>query len=156
MSHSPSQNLGNHARYVPLFHFVALPILMVNFIYGIYTLVVAMRSQGPNHAAGVLDNFINLLVAFALIIICFAARVFALAVQDRVIRLEEQVRFERLFPADLRTRIPEFTRDQFVALRFASDGELPMLAREVLDQRIHDRDAIKQMVQEWRADNLRA
>ncbi len=71
-----------------------------------------------------------------------------------MIRLEEQVRFERLFPDDLRTRIPEFTRDQFVALRFASDIGLPSLAREVLDQRIHDRSAIKQMIKEWRADHF--
>lgn len=156
MSHGPTQNMDNHVRYVPLFHFVAVPILLVNFIYGIYTLVIAVRNPGPNHAAGILDNVINLLLAFALIVIAFAGRVFALSVQDRVIRLEEQQRFERLLPADLRSRIPEFTREQFVALRFASDAELPALARTVLDQRIHDRAAIKQMVKEWRGDYLRA
>jgi hypothetical protein len=155
MSHITPQNLKNHPRYIPLFHFVAGPILLLNLVYAIYTLVVAFGSQEKNHAALVVDNVENLLVAFALLILFFAARGFATTVQDRVIRLEEQVRFERLFPDDLRTRIPEFTRDQFVALRFASDVELPVLAREVLDQRIHDRSAIKQMVKEWRADHLR-
>lgn len=156
MSHPASQDLQNHARYVPIFHFVVGPILLVNFIYSIYTLAIALRGQGTNHGAEVFDNTINLLVAFALVAFVFLARRFALTVQDRVIRLEEQLRFERLFPADLRSRIPEFTRDQFVALRFASDTELPTLARAVLDQRIHDRGAIKQMVTDWRADHFRA
>lgn len=145
MSQVASQNMKNHARYLPLFHFVAGPILLVNFIYSI---VLAVRIP-------IWDNIDGALVGLALLVLFFAGRGFATTLQDRVIRLEEQVRFERLFPADLRSRIPEFTRDQFVALRFASDGELPTLARAVLDQRIHDRNAIKQMVSEWRADHLR-
>ena len=145
MSQVASQNMKNHARYLPLFHFVAGPILLVNFIYSI---VLAVRIP-------IWGNIDGALVGLALLVLFFAGRGFATTLQDRVIRLEEQVRFERLFPADLRSRIPEFTRDQFVALRFASDGELPTLARAVLDQRIHDRNAIKQMVSEWRADHLR-
>lgn len=145
MSQVASQNMKNHARYIPLFHFVAGPILLVNCIYSI---VLAVRIP-------IWDNIDGALVGLALLVLFFAGRGFATTLQDRVIRLEEQVRFERLFPADLRSRIPEFTRDQFVALRFASDGELPTLARAVLDQRIHDRNAIKQMVSEWRADHLR-
>ena len=156
MSHPAAQDMKSHARYSPLYHFVVVPILLINLLYAIYTLSVALRASGANHAAEVLDNTINLLVAFALVGLALVARSFALTVQDRVIRLEEQLRYERLFPADLRNRIPEFTRDQFVALRFASDGELPALARAVLDQRIHDRSAIKQMITEWRADHFRA
>ena len=146
MSHPAPQDIKSHARYVPLFHFVALPLLMINLVYSI-VLVVKSATW---------DNIDNALVAVALVIIAFSARVFALAVQDRVIRLEEELRFSKLFPDDLRMRIPEFTRTQFVALRFASDNELPALAREVLDQRITDKGTIKQMVKEWRADHLRA
>jgi hypothetical protein len=146
MSHPAPQDLKSHARYVPLFHFVALPILMINLVYSI-VLVVKSATW---------DNIDNALVAVAIVIIAFAARVFALAVQDRVIRLEESLRFERVFPPDLRIRIPEFTRDQFVALRFASDHELPALARVVLDQRLTDKGEIKKMVKEWRGDHLRA
>ena len=146
MSHQPAQDLHNHPRYVPLFHFVAGPILLLNLIY---SAVVMVRDP-------ILDNIVGLLVAFALVVLFLSARRFAATVQDRVIRLEEQLRFQRLFPDDLRVRIPEFTRDQFVALRFASDQELPLLARAVLDQRIHDRSAIKQMIKEWRADYFRA
>jgi hypothetical protein len=155
MSHVPQQNLKNHARWVPFFHFVAGPILLLNFVYSIYTLVIAFGNQEKNHAALVVDNIDSFIVALALLLLFVSARSFATTLQDRVIRLEEQLRLERLLPTELRPRIQEFTRDQFVALRFASDGELPTLAREVLDQRIHDRAAIKQMVNEWRADHLR-
>src|ERR1019366_1143195 len=145
MSHAPSQNLKNHPRYVPLIHFVAGPILLINLIY---TIVITVRYP-------ILDNIVGLLVAFDLLLLFLSARRFATTVQARVSRPEEQLRFERLFPDDLRSRIPEFTRDQFVALRFASDHELPTLARAVLDQRIHDRSAIKQLIKEWRADYIR-
>lgn len=146
MSHAPAQDIQSHPRYVPLFHFVAGPIFLINLIYSI---VITIRYP-------ILDNVVGLLVAFGLLILFLSVRRFATTVQDRVIRLEEQLRFERLFPEDLRMRIPEFTRDQFVALRFASDLELPALARAVLDQRVHDRSAIKQMIKEWRADYFRA
>lgn len=145
MSHPAPQDIKNHARFVPIFHFVAGPILLVNFIYSI-VLVVKDASW---------DNIDGALVGLALLILFAVVRAFATTVQDRVIRLEEQVRFERLFPEDLRMRIPEFTRAQFVALRFASDGELPTVARAVLDQRITDKGAIKQMVKDWRADHFR-
>jgi hypothetical protein len=146
VSHPPPQDLKNHARLVPWFHLVAAPILVINLIDSIIALV---------HESS-WNNIMGALVALALVLLLTAARTFALRVQDRVIRLEEQLRFERLFPPDLRLRIPEFTRAQFIALRYASDGELPELARTVLDQRITDQRAIKQMVTNWRADHLRA
>ena len=84
------------------------------------------------------------------------ARMFALSVQDRVIRLEERLRYERLLPPDLQARILEFEPGQLVALRFASDAELPGLARKVLDEKLSDRKAIKKMIQNWQSDDLRA
>jgi Family of unknown function (DUF6526) len=80
----------------------------------------------------------------------------ALRVQDRLIRLEEQLRYARVLPADLQPRIGEFTIAQIVSLRFASDAELPALARKVLDGKMQDRKAIKQMIQNWKADYVRA
>jgi hypothetical protein len=73
-----------------------------------------------------------------------------------VIRLEERLRYERVLPADLKPRIEEFTVSQLVALRFASDAELPGLARKVLDEKMNERKSIKQMVKNWRPDYLRA
>jgi len=77
-------------------------------------------------------------------------------VEDRVIRLEERMRLEKLLPDDLKPRIPEFTSGQLVAMRFAGDAELPALARKVLTGNIKEGRAIKQMVQNWRPDFLRA
>jgi hypothetical protein len=102
------------------------------------------------------NGTIDVLTAAALFLLCYYARIFALTVQDRVIRLEERLRYEKLFPEDLKARIPEFTRGQLVALRFASDAELPELARKVLSENLTDRKAIKQLVKNWRPDHLRA
>ncbi len=141
------QNFANHTRLMPLFHFFVLPALTLNFGWSIYRL-----AHGRHWADGV----IGVLTAAAVLSLGFCARLFALTVQDRVIRLEERLRFERLLPEDLKARIPEFTRGQFVALRFAGDAELPALARRVLSDNLTDGKAIKQLVQNWRADHLRA
>jgi hypothetical protein len=77
-------------------------------------------------------------------------------VQDRVIRLEMRLRMREVCPPDLAARVREFTPAQLVALRFAGDAELPTLARKVLDEKLQDRKAIKSMVRDWQADNLRA
>jgi polysaccharide deacetylase 2 family uncharacterized protein YibQ len=77
-------------------------------------------------------------------------------VQDRLIRLEEQLRYMRVLPADLQSRVGEFTIAQSVSLRFASDAELPALARKVLDEKMQNRKAIKQLIHSWRPDHLRA
>jgi hypothetical protein len=98
------------------------------------------------------DNVVALLAAFALIGITLFARIFALQAQDRVIRLEETLRMERLLPADLKARMGELTSDQFVALRFASDGELADLLRAVLDAKLTDRKEIKRKIKQWRPD----
>jgi uncharacterized membrane protein YciS (DUF1049 family) len=141
------QNLKNHTKFVPAFHFFVVPVLLANFISSIFRL----REAGFTVAA-----VIAVLTAMALLVLAFLARIFALKVQDRVIRLEEQLRCARLLPADLQARIPEFTPSQLVALRFAGDAEFPALARKVLDDKLTDRKAIKEMVQNWRPDHLRA
>ncbi len=142
----PFQTRANHARYVPLWHFFATPLVIVLFAWAMLRL-----AQAPT-ARAVADALF--MVAF---VILFAyARHFALRVQNRVIRLEEQLRFQRLLPADLIARMSEFRTAHYIALRFASDAELPDLARTVLDQQITDKKQIKSMIREWRADYLRA
>lgn len=140
------QSFENHARLVPGFHFVTFGILVLNLAGAVYRLIRAFSGEALLGAA----------LAFALILLFFYARIFALTVQDRVIRLEERLRMERLLPDDLKARIGEFSPGQLVALRFASDAELAGLARRVLDEKIEDRKAIKRMVQTWRPDFLRA
>ena len=141
------QTFTNHSRIVPAFHMVALPILLLNVVYSIYELV---------HTWFLFGALVSLLVSIALLLVALYARMFALAVQDRVIRLEMRLRLEEVLPADLKPRVREFTVSQLIALRFASDAELPDLARRVLDENVKDRKAIKQMIKTWKPDHLRA
>lgn len=146
MSDRP-QSLASHARYVPAYHFVLFFILLVNLGYaGMH----AWRHPGMPQA------WVFLLLSVGLFIQYWYARAFAITVQDRVIRLEETLRMERLLPPELKPRIGELSRAQFIALRFASDGELPALVRKVLDERLTDAPAIKALVKQWRPDHLRA
>ena len=140
------QNFANHGKFFPPFHFFVIPVMAINFIWSTYRWTVAGFS---------LDGFERVLLAAALLVGFGTVRRMALTVQDRVIRLEERLRYERVLPADLKVRIGEFTVTQLIALRFASDLELPVLARKVLDDKINERKAIKQMVKTWKPDYLR-
>jgi hypothetical protein len=140
------QSFQSHAKWVPPFHFFVLPVLLINIGFQIYWCVKAFSVSGV----------VSLLVAAALFVGLGTARGMVLKVQDRLIRLEERLRFERVLPADLHARIGEFTINQLVALRFASNAELPELARKVLDEKIVDRKAIKQLIKTWRPDFARA
>jgi hypothetical protein len=140
------QTFENHTRLVPGFHMVTLGILAINLFWSLYRLA---RYPSP-------DTFVSLLLAVGLLLLAFYARAFAVAVQDRVIRLEMELRMRQLLPADLQSRIVELTPRQLVALRFASDEELPGLCRTVLNDKVTDLKAIKKMIKKWRPDYLRA
>ena len=141
------QNFKNHGKFVPLYHFFALPVLIINLVWSL----VRLGSLGFSFA-----GIFGVLFAAALFLSALYGRLFGLAVQDRVIRLEERLRYERVLPEELRWRADELTTNQFVSLRFASDDELPGLMRKVLDEKLNDRKAIKWMIKSWRGDYLLA
>jgi Family of unknown function (DUF6526) len=141
------QSFAHHTKWVPLFHFFVIPVLLLNFGTSIYRWI---------HVGYGFGGFADILTATALLGMAFSGRLSTLTVQDRVIRLEERLRLEKLLPADLKENVDEFTREQLMALRFASDAEIPALARKVLTNKVADRKTIKRMVQNWRADHLRA
>ncbi len=145
MANEKPQNFENHVRQVPVFVIGQL-ILMVNFVGRI----VALR-----HGIS-FGSVMDVLVAFALIALFVFGRNSTVTVQSRLIRLEMRLRLASLLPADLQPRIPAFTLDQLISMRFASDAELPDLARKVLDEKLNDRKTIKKLVKDWQADWLRA
>ncbi|MCY4030452.1 MAG: DUF6526 family protein [Acidobacteria bacterium] len=138
------QNYANHTRWQPVWHFFAFPMLGINVLWSL----VGLRN-GPT-----LEVLFDIAVALALLVVVGLVRVSPLTVQDRLIRLEERLRMERLLPDDLKARLDELTLQQFIALRFASDGELEALTRKALDEKAEPK-AIKQAIQNWRADYQR-
>ena len=140
------QNFKNHTRFVRAFHFFVLPVLIINFGTQAYWWI--KLGFIPLH-------FFTVLLAAALLLGILYGRMFALSVQDRLIRLEEQLRYDRVLPEELRWRADELTISQFVSLRFAGDDELPLLVRKVLDEKLTERKAIKQLIKNWKPDNLR-
>jgi hypothetical protein len=141
-----AQNFENHSKIVPAFHLVVAPIFILNIVWCVERVIHQFT----------FGTVVSLLVAIALFLLALTARIFALTVQDRVIRLEMRLRLQQALPADLRQRIPEFSVNQLVSLRFAGDAELPELARKVLDERLNDRKAIKKLIRDWQPDYLRA
>jgi hypothetical protein len=142
----PEQTFKKHARWLPLFHFFVMPILAVNVFVAAWTVV-----RGPGLAATW-----GLVLAIGLLALGFVSRTQALTVQNRVIRLEMRLKLRGLLPPDLQPRINELTHRQLVALRFASDAELPDLVREVLAGKLATSKDIKMRVRNWQADWLRA
>src|SRR5262245_26209103 len=140
------QTYKNHVRFFPPFHFVAFPILLLYFLNEVRHLWM-----NPNRSTA-----FAALVAFGIVLGLLAARVMALKVQDRVIRLEMQLRMRGVLPADLQPRLHELTRRQMVALRFASDRELADLVRDVLAGKLASQKAIKLAIKDWQGDYLRA
>ena len=139
------QTYKTHIRWVPAFHFFVLPILLINAI------VSGGRFIGnPNWMTGW-----GFLVTVALFLGMFLLRGMPLRAQDRLIRLEERARFDRLLPGDLRPRVGELTTAQFIALRFAPDDEVPDLTRRALAGELKTQADIKRAIKNWRADTLR-
>ncbi len=145
MSTEPTQSYSNHARMVPGFHYVTAALLL---IYVGWTAWHAMTTRGLN------EHF-QILGACAMVGTYWYARSFPLKAQDRVIRLEEQLRLTRLLPDDLRGRVDELSPRQLIALRFASDAEAPELVRWVLTEKVTDTKLIKQRIRAWRPDTYR-
>lgn len=145
MSDSADQNFSNHTKLVPLYHFIGAPVVIALFIWNVRHVIKA-----PTVESG-----LSMLSAVAVLILFALVRQFPLKAQDRLIRLEEQLRLMRVLPADLQARINEFTVPQLVAMRFASDAELPDLARKVLNEKITSRKEIKQQIKHWRPDTFR-
>ena len=140
------QTYDTHVRWFPPFHFFVAPVLLINIFVSAYILY-----RTPSRL-GVWE----LIVSVALLLTALSARLMALAVQDRVIRLEMRLRMREVLPADLHSRIGDITREQCVGLRFASDAELTALVRKVLAGELKTSGEIKKQVTQWQGDYLRA
>lgn len=141
-----TQTYKNHTRLFPLFHLFVMPILLVN----------VLNEARHVYQYASLHSVWMLVLAIGLLALALSARVMAVTVQDRVIRLEMRQRLGQCLPADLRARVADLTPRQLVALRFAGDAEIADLVRDVLAGKLATSKAIKLRVKEWQADWLRA
>ncbi len=137
-----AQNLANHKRYVMGYHGVTFALMVFALGWTIKGLI----------GAPTLGSLVAVITVVALVLSAFYGRFFALQAQNRIIRLEEQLRMAALLPSELKNRITELRMPHFVALRFASDAELPDLVRRVLAGELSTQDSIKQAIKNWRGD----
>ena len=144
MAEKLPQTYANHTRFDPPFHFFLAP--------GAIALLILTVVNVIRHPQ--LEAWILLLIAILIFGTLFLVRVYPLRAQDRVIRLEERLRLERILPAGTAARIPELTEAQLVAIRFASDRELAALVEKALATKMSPRD-IKKNITTWRADTFR-
>lgn len=140
-----TQTFASHRRFIPVFHFFALPVLLINVFVVAYHFVLDLR----------LINGWAVIVSIALVVGLSFSRFMPLRAQDRIIRLEERTRLERLLPGDMRGRIGELTASQLIAIRFAPDDEVPDLTRRALNGELKSQGDIKRAIRNWRADHLR-
>ena len=143
------QTYANHTRWYPLFHFVVMPLLILNFLSHLVRLFMAAPESGRKTLA-----FWTLL-SFALILLGLASRLQALTAQDRVIRLEERLRYREALSPELAKRADELRTGQIIALRFASDEELGDLVERTLKGEFAKTKDIKLAIKNWKGDYLR-
>jgi hypothetical protein len=144
MAEPTQQNYANHGRRDPSFHLFIVPIAAISIIVAIVNL---FRFPSFNSTWLVV-------VSIAAAVAVFKMRLYSLKVQDRVIRLEERYRLQQILSEPLRSRIPELTIGQLVALRFAPDAELPALVTRALNEKL-SKDDLKKSVAVWRPDFFR-
>lgn len=150
MAEQSPQSFEKHAKWDPMFHFVLQPILLFNLIWRMYRLWIHF-SEGHGRAEAVW----GFLLAFAFILTAFFARTYALKAQDRVIRLEEYLRWQGLLTPEQYSRKDQVGRRFLIALRFAPDVELPGLYTRVLSGELKDPKEVKRAIKNWRQDNHR-
>jgi hypothetical protein len=145
-NYTTPQNYSNHARYVPMFHFVLFGLLMVSFIGSFFNLKASFGTPSLYSA-----SLIVMLHAM-FVLLYWYSRAFALRAQDRAIRAEENLRHFAMTGKLLDSRL---RMGQIIALRFASDDEFVALVKKAVDENMKP-DDIKKSVKNWRADYNRA
>lgn len=141
-----AQNYANHRQFVPAYHYILFPVLVLTLIGSVVNLYESFGDHQRLYSASLI-----FVIMIALLMLFFLARVFPLRAQDRAIRAEENLRHYVLTGKLLD---PRLTVRQIIGLRFASDEEFPALAQRAAAENMSS-DAIKKAVKNWRADTYR-
>lgn len=145
MAQTP-QNYSNHAQYTPLYHYFTSPLTLIFVVWSIVRF-----GDAPSYDTGYF-----LVGALALFGAVSVSRLSPLRAQDRIIRLEEQLRYQRVLPTALAEQaMQSFSPRHYITLRFASDAELPALVEQVIANPAVKGKELKQQIRNWRADHFR-
>ena len=144
MANTP-QTFANHTRWQPPFHFFIAPVMLINVIWSV---VQFIKAPGRNSGWWIV-------VSVALLVLAFLVRVNSLKVQDRLIRLEEKLRYQQILSAPICQQASGLNMGQIIALRFAGDDELEELVDAVLAGKLAKAGDIKRAIKGWRADMFR-
>jgi len=131
-----TQNFENH------------PVFPKGLVYiGVAGLVAAIAAAlGAFVFSGTLGTYLLgaavVVNGFATVGAILVSRLYAVGLQDRIIRMEMRYR----------PRAATLTTKQLVGLRFASDAELPDLINKVLDEKLDKPNPIKKLVKDWQPD----
>ncbi|MDX6446594.1 MAG: hypothetical protein QOH71_3668 [Blastocatellia bacterium] len=140
-----TQTFANHTRWQPAFHFFVAPVMLINIIWAI---VMFARAPGWNSGWWIV-------VSVALLVLAFLVRLNSLKVQDRLIRLEEKLRYQQLLSPAVCQQANTLNAGQIIALRFAGDDELEEVVTAVLAGKFRNHGDIKRAIKNWRADTFR-
>ncbi len=151
MAETVPQTFSNHRRFDPLFHFFLIPVFALAMVLSLVHLVGQFADADLR---GRIHGSLLVILATALLVAVFKIRLYALRVQDRIIRLEERLRLSQVLSEPLRSRICDLSQDQLIGLWFASDGELPGLVERCLTEKLSRAD-IKKQIKNWRPDYSR-
>ena len=145
MANTNPQTYANHTRWQPTFHFFAVPVMVINFIWSVVEFVMTPGWNSGRWAV----------VSLALVVLAFLVRLNPLKTQDRIIRLEENLRYQQVLSPALLQQTSTLRTGQIVALRFAVDDELEELLSAALAGRLTSPAQIKQAIKNWRSDTFR-
>lgn len=143
------QNYSNHTMWNPFFHFVVMPLLTLNLIEHVVRVFTSSEAERWDQGFWALFSVVLILLAISI-------RLMILTVQDRVIRLEERLRYREILDPEIAVKAAELPIGQTIALRFASNEELGTLIERVLAGELRSPKEIKMAVKDWKGDYLRA
>jgi len=140
-----TQSFANHTRWHAPFHFFVVPILIINLIWSVVDLIRAPGWYSARFAV----------VSLALIVLATLVRLNPLRAQDRLIRLEERLRCQRVLSPTMAAQAENLSEPQFIALRFAPDEELEEIVGAIVAGKLSKPVDIKKAIKNWRADTFR-
>jgi len=142
VSGSQEQSYRNHKMFSPLYHFGVMLIAPVVWIASIVYLIKDRFSYASLLLFG---------LSVCVVLLAVLVRTYALKLQDRIIRQEENFRHLVLAGKPLDARL---TMKQVIALRFAEDDAFPALCTKAAETGMSP-DEIKKSITRWRADHYR-